>query len=678
MQLISLTSSKAGPPAERDFAAPVQKAEPDNAGLLFERILAASPNEPDAEPDAQEAVPADEAEDTSEADNPDKGDVAKVSTAEADPVISSDGGPRELVKLGRDSPGIMRRNHSASQDVDTSFGLPHAGQAPDKLAEAKAATPFTATHAIAPDAYPHVAPAVPEVDAHVQPLPAGPGTIRPGMEGAVMAQWASAPAPRSGDVQLVAPAMTPAPPDGLHVPGTTLVADQMRMSLSAHAKTVQAAPVQSFVTPETDRTDHLPTHSVKQPTLDLAQNTSSAAQAMQTPPARAAHTEAHRVPLNGVEAKTVAQNKRGQAAAPLTAAPTDQGQAAAPHTTVSSGGQADAIRSFVSAKAQQASTSETVVPAKDVQAAGSLTPVAVNEQRAEAINALVPAKVAKATRASGLQTPFATKEGEAPITNGASGASGSQTPTGAATLASQQVTAVSATEAPSAMMLPAVSTETLRSNPRLERNAERDTPPNANAAQGRKAAPAQMQQAAAAAITAEVTKTKSYGIEFPLVSEAEITSVIADPKATTAQNTSVIAPTRTTDTAAHVVRQIADAMQGRTDRAIEVSLSPEELGRVRMTISTGEGVVTLGVVADRPETLDLLRRHIDLLSAAFEDMGFNEMTFSFAHGSDPQEQDGGAAAMSDDTPLPTGGDASADTPVTRLTLGDLSGLDLRF
>lgn len=81
--------------------------------------------------------------------------------------------------------------------------------------------------------------------------------------------------------------------------------------------------------------------------------------------------------------------------------------------------------------------------------------------------------------------------------------------------------------------------------------------------------------------------------------------------------------------------QLAQSVARFPDRPVEVTLSPEELGRVRMTLTTGDGGMTLTLVADRPETLALMRRHIDQLAQDFRDMGFQNLSFSFAHGHDP-------------------------------------------
>ncbi len=76
-------------------------------------------------------------------------------------------------------------------------------------------------------------------------------------------------------------------------------------------------------------------------------------------------------------------------------------------------------------------------------------------------------------------------------------------------------------------------------------------------------------------------------------------------------------------------QRLAETVAQFPDRPVEVTLSPEELGRVRMSLTTHDGALTMNVVADRPETLDLLRRNIDQLAQDFRDLGFRDLSFSF-------------------------------------------------
>ncbi len=94
-----------------------------------------------------------------------------------------------------------------------------------------------------------------------------------------------------------------------------------------------------------------------------------------------------------------------------------------------------------------------------------------------------------------------------------------------------------------------------------------------------------------------------------------------------------------------VVAQMAESIRTPGDGSVEVRLSPEELGRVRVTMSPGEHGLVVQLVAERPETLDLLRRHIDLLQADLRDAGYSGLEFSFGQEGRQQPQARDAAAI---------------------------------
>jgi flagellar hook-length control protein FliK len=56
---------------------------------------------------------------------------------------------------------------------------------------------------------------------------------------------------------------------------------------------------------------------------------------------------------------------------------------------------------------------------------------------------------------------------------------------------------------------------------------------------------------------------------------------------------------------------------------LELALDPPELGRVRLQITELAGIMTLTIHAERPETAELMRRHIELLSQEFAQAGLD-------------------------------------------------------
>jgi flagellar hook-length control protein FliK len=115
---------------------------------------------------------------------------------------------------------------------------------------------------------------------------------------------------------------------------------------------------------------------------------------------------------------------------------------------------------------------------------------------------------------------------------------------------------------------------------------------------------------------------------------------------------------------------------------VELTLQPEELGKVRMTMSAGQdGAMTMSLQAERPETLDLLRRHIGDLARELQDLGFSNLNFSFGQDraqAGQQQAEGGRDGDPADRPLaavPLAEPGFASRPAIAPVSG---GLDLRL
>ena len=91
-----------------------------------------------------------------------------------------------------------------------------------------------------------------------------------------------------------------------------------------------------------------------------------------------------------------------------------------------------------------------------------------------------------------------------------------------------------------------------------------------------------------------------------------------------------------------LVDQILPAVQRRTGGRVELTLSPAELGRVEITMQSRDGGMSVSLNAERPETLELLRRHIDLLAADMRQLGMTDLSFSFGRepAGDPSPGEG--------------------------------------
>jgi flagellar hook-length control protein FliK len=129
-------------------------------------------------------------------------------------------------------------------------------------------------------------------------------------------------------------------------------------------------------------------------------------------------------------------------------------------------------------------------------------------------------------------------------------------------------------------------------------------------------------------------------IELTPVIAGDLESVTAwEPRAGATSATGSLAQTLArTETPAAIGRQMAEALQKLADRPVEVSLNPRELGRVRMSIAAAEAGITVSVVVERPETLDLMRRNIDQLAREFQSIGYENINFSFAQGQSGEQR----------------------------------------
>lgn len=116
-----------------------------------------------------------------------------------------------------------------------------------------------------------------------------------------------------------------------------------------------------------------------------------------------------------------------------------------------------------------------------------------------------------------------------------------------------------------------------------------------------------------------------------------------------------------------VLQQLTDVPLQANEK-IEITLAPEELGRIRLSATqTDQGVVLL-VQAERPETLDLMRRHLPLLLQDLQAMGFSDIGYSDQQNQGQQQEHATQSEAPNDLSPP-------DIPQQ---MQPVSGLDLRL
>ncbi len=136
-------------------------------------------------------------------------------------------------------------------------------------------------------------------------------------------------------------------------------------------------------------------------------------------------------------------------------------------------------------------------------------------------------------------------------------------------------------------------------------------------------------------------------------------------------------PTSRADIARAIAGQMAAVISSRPGTgAVEVALNPEELGRVSIVLNGREDGLHMSITAERPETLDLMRRHISVLESEFQKLGFGGLSFEF--GTSPDTGHGGSDAhrpASVDTGLAEA-DQILDPSVPKT--GPSRGIDIRL
>jgi len=98
-----------------------------------------------------------------------------------------------------------------------------------------------------------------------------------------------------------------------------------------------------------------------------------------------------------------------------------------------------------------------------------------------------------------------------------------------------------------------------------------------------------------------------------------------------------------------VAQQLAQAMHRAPDRPLEIALNPVELGRVRMTLTATEAGIVVNILAERPDTLDLMRRNIDDLGQSFSELGYEDIAFAFGQNDDPSDESDNQQSNGNDT-----------------------------
>ncbi len=120
--------------------------------------------------------------------------------------------------------------------------------------------------------------------------------------------------------------------------------------------------------------------------------------------------------------------------------------------------------------------------------------------------------------------------------------------------------------------------------------------------------------------------------------------------------------------------QVSIALTQLSNGPVEITLNPEELGKVSLVLSGPEDALIVTISAEKGETLDLLRRHIPELDSDIRELGYHDVQFEFGSG---QENSSTNISTSEINAEMVGD----DEPVTQVPQGTVMiapGLDIRL
>ncbi|MBP1805057.1 flagellar hook-length control protein FliK [Rubellimicrobium aerolatum] len=136
-------------------------------------------------------------------------------------------------------------------------------------------------------------------------------------------------------------------------------------------------------------------------------------------------------------------------------------------------------------------------------------------------------------------------------------------------------------------------------------------------------------------------------------------------------------------TARSVARQIAAQPALRTGGAAEVSLAPKELGELRLSVEVVGDGLRVHIEAARPDTADLMRRHVEALRQELRQEGLGGVSVSIGGGDSQRESTSQGRSQGADRPgyaaVGSAGTALAESlPVAARPRAAPGHIDLRF
>ena len=129
--------------------------------------------------------------------------------------------------------------------------------------------------------------------------------------------------------------------------------------------------------------------------------------------------------------------------------------------------------------------------------------------------------------------------------------------------------------------------------------------------------------------------------------------------------------------APQVSAQIAQAIANGPGDVVELTLQPEELGKLRLSLAPTESGITIGVLAERSDTADLVRRHLDQLTQDLRQQGYRDVRFDFGQGGQDRPPQQSPHRPAEAAPAMIADPASPASPVPPALAHSGTGIDIR-
>ena len=99
-----------------------------------------------------------------------------------------------------------------------------------------------------------------------------------------------------------------------------------------------------------------------------------------------------------------------------------------------------------------------------------------------------------------------------------------------------------------------------------------------------------------------------------------------------------------------VLPQVSEAIRATSSGSVEIKLNPEELGRVKLVMTLQDAGMLVAFSTERSETMELIRRHVDLLAQELRQSGHQSVDFQFEGDGRRQEGRKNPPIVDDGTP----------------------------